>query len=66
MWRWIALATRLWGKLADPQREQDMAAMALRADVQLMLQGCKVCWTYKLLDTLTSMGLLDGVIGIPS
>jgi ribosomal protein L32 len=35
-----------------------MATRALRDDVQLMMFRCKNCWSYKLLHTLTMLGVV--------
>jgi hypothetical protein len=59
MWRWVALTVRLWCKLVDPQAADKMAARALRDDIRLMLSGCKDCWTFKLLDTLSEIGVIE-------
>jgi hypothetical protein len=57
MWHWVKLAIRFWNKMAD--NPFSLAGNALRADVQLMLSGCTDCWSFKLLDTLTSLGILQ-------
>lgn len=59
MWRWLCLTVRMWCKLADPQAADKMAARALRGDIRLMLSGCTDCWTFKLLDTLSDIGIVE-------
>jgi hypothetical protein len=59
MWRWVSLAVRLWEKLSDPEEAGKLSATALRGDVKLMLQGCRDCWSFKLLDTLSDIGVLE-------
>jgi hypothetical protein len=59
MWQWIKLAVRFWNRLSEPASENKLAGQALRGDVGLMLSGCKQCWTYKLLSTLTTLGVLS-------
>jgi hypothetical protein len=57
MFHWVKLATRFWLKLtAQPEA---VAGRALQADVQLMLQGCKACWSYQLLDTWSDLGVVQ-------
>jgi hypothetical protein len=46
-------------KLTSQQQQHKLAARALRDDVRLMLQGCKDCWTYKVLHTLSKLGCIQ-------
>jgi hypothetical protein len=54
-YRWVLLAARWFMKLRDMQADR-LAHNAWVADVELMLDGCRHCWTYKLLDTLSQLG----------
>ena len=58
MWHWIALATRWWVRLSRMNVDR-LAYRAFRDDIRLMLDGCQQCWAYKLLDTLTSLGVVQ-------
>lgn len=58
MWHWIALATRWWVRLTGMNADR-LAYRAFKDDIRLMLDGCKDCWTFKLLDTLTHMGIVQ-------
>jgi Reverse transcriptase (RNA-dependent DNA polymerase) len=59
MWHWVALATRFWGKLTAADARDKLSAIAMRADVQLMLSGCQHCWAFKFMDTLSCMGVVS-------
>jgi hypothetical protein len=59
MWHWVALAARFWGKITAADAREKLSAIAMRADVQLMLLGCKQCWVFKLMDTLSDLGVLS-------
>lgn len=59
VWRWVCLAVRLCTKLKDPAACDKLSAMALRDDVRLMLHGCQDCWVFKLLDTLSDLGVVQ-------
>jgi hypothetical protein len=51
-YRWVVLASRWFVKLQD----MDVGRLAYNvwvADIELMLDGCRQCWTYMLLQTLT-------------
>ena len=37
-----------------------LARCAWVADIELMLDGCRDCWTYKLLHTMSLLGVVDG------
>jgi hypothetical protein len=66
LWRWVALATRLWCKLVSAPHADKLSAKAMREDVRLMLRGCKDCWVYKWLDTLSSIGVVDRHVWSPT
>ena len=53
MWHWVALATRFWIR-AIKMGSQKLVCKTLRADIELMLTGCKKCWSYYLLQSLQS------------
>ncbi len=55
--RWVKLACRWWTNLADMDATR-VARMAWMSDILLMVEGCKFCWTYKLLSTLTALNVL--------
>jgi hypothetical protein len=55
-YRWVLLAARWFMKLRDMQADR-LAHNVWVADIELMsLEGCRHCWTYKLLDTLSQLG----------
>jgi len=56
--RWVALAVRWWETLLLECNSGRMATRALKDDVQFMLFGCRDCWSYKLLNTLTKLGVV--------
>jgi hypothetical protein len=56
---WVVLAVRWWCALVSEEQSGKLAAKALRADVRYMLTGCTDCWSYKLLNTLTLLGIVD-------
>ena len=55
---WVALAVRWWATLRLEGNSSRVAMRALKDDVQFMLFGCKDCWSYRLLHTLTELGVL--------
>jgi hypothetical protein len=55
---WVALAVRWWCTLTAEDNQDKLAAKALRSDVWFMVSGCTDCWSYKLLNTLTVLGVL--------
>jgi hypothetical protein len=55
---WVAVTVRWWGTLLLECNIGRMATRALRDDVLFMLFGCKDCWSYKLLNTLTMLGVV--------
>ena len=61
MYHWVVLAVRWWTKLSDARDEEprSLAGCVWREDVQLALSGCKRCWSFGVLQTLCSLGLLD-------
>ena len=56
-YKWVLLASRWFMKLRDMSVDR-LAYNVWVADIELMLDGCRHCWTYKLLDTLTHLGVL--------
>ena len=58
MWHWVALATRFWIR-AIKMGSQKLVCKTLRADIELMLTGCKKCWSYYLLQSLTIIGVVQ-------
>jgi hypothetical protein len=58
MHHWVVLASRWFAKLGamPPGR---MAHHAWLADITIMMAGCKKCWTFQILSTLTSLGVLQ-------
>ena len=65
MWHWVALATRFWIR-AIKMGSQKLVCKALKADIELMLAGCKKCWSYYLLQSLTIMGVVQASDWSPS
>lgn len=57
--RWLSLAAGWWAKLASMGPER-LARQVWVADIQLMLSGCKKCWTHQLLECLERIGYLTG------
>jgi hypothetical protein len=58
-YHWVALAVRWWCSLTAEENHDKLAAKALRSDVWFMVSGCTDCWSYKLLNALTVLGVLD-------
>jgi hypothetical protein len=58
MWHWIALATRFWTRAAKMGTHK-LVHKTLKADIELMLSGCKKCWSYYLLKSLTALGVVQ-------
>jgi exonuclease III len=56
-WHWIKLATRWWCRMRAMD-EHKLARHAFLADIALMLEGCKDCWTYAFLCVLTHLGVV--------
>jgi hypothetical protein len=54
-YRWVLLSSRWFMKLRDMPADR-LAHNVWVADIELMLDGCRHCWTYKLLDTLSQLG----------
>ena len=65
MWHWVALATRFWIR-AIKMGSHKLVCKALRADIELMLAGCKKCWSYYLLQSLTIVGVVQDSDWSPS
>lgn len=55
---WLTLALRFWNNLRNMDTDRPAHA-AFAADVALMLKGCKQCWSYMLLNALTTIGALQ-------
>lgn len=58
---WVILAARWWNRLAKRGAEEQpgVAYHAWLSDLDLMLHGCKDCWAYHLLKTLTALRLVE-------
>lgn len=61
MYHWVVLAVRWWTKLSDTRDDEprSLAGCVWREDVQLALAGCRDCWSYGVLETLSLLRLLD-------
>ena len=59
--QWVVLASRWFTKLQDMSADR-LAHNAWMADIQLMLDGCRDCWTHKLLHTLSRLGVVDELL----
>ena len=57
-YRWVILASRWFMNLRDMPADR-LAYNVWVADIELMLEGCRHCWTYKLLDTLSYLGVMS-------
>jgi hypothetical protein len=66
MWHWVVLAVRWWLRLTGDSHRDSLAAAALRDNVRLMLAGCKECWAFRLLDTLSTLGVVLRQAWMPS
>jgi Reverse transcriptase (RNA-dependent DNA polymerase) len=60
-YRWVVLACRWFMKLRDMDADR-LAYNVWVADIELMLDGCPQCWTYKLLHTLTRLEVVPGAL----
>jgi len=58
MWHWVALATRFWIRAVKMGADR-LVHKTLKADLELMLSGCKTCWSYYLLRSLTVIGVVQ-------
>lgn len=57
MWvHWAALAARFWRRMA--RQEDGMLSRAFQSDIQIMLDGCRACWTYHFLQLMTKLGVI--------
>jgi hypothetical protein len=61
-YRWVVLASRWFMKLRDDMQADRLAYNVWVADIELMLDGCRHCWTYKLLDTLSYLGAVPRAV----
>jgi hypothetical protein len=59
MHHWVILAAR-WFMALKCMTPDRLAHCAWVADIELMLLGCRECWTYKLLHTMSHLGVIDG------
>jgi hypothetical protein len=59
MHHWVILAAR-WFMALKGMPGDRLAHCAWVADIELMLDGCRGCWTYKLLHTMSLLGVIDG------
>lgn len=58
MHHWIVLAARQWGKfVALSPHHNRLAYHALQSDLQLMISGCRRCWSHAFLHTMVALGL---------
>jgi Reverse transcriptase (RNA-dependent DNA polymerase) len=58
MHHWVVLAAR-WFMTLRQMSSDRLAHCAWVADIELMLDGCCGCWTYKLLNTMSYLGVID-------
>jgi hypothetical protein len=58
MHHWVILAAR-WFMALRHMSVSRLAHRAWVADIELMLEGCCECWTYKLLHTMSQLGVID-------
>jgi hypothetical protein len=58
MHHWVILAAR-WFMALKGMSEDRLARCAWVADIELMLGGCRECWTYKLLHTMSELGVIE-------
>ena len=59
MHHWVSLAAR-WFMALKQMPSDRLAHCAWVADIDLMLDGCCGCWTYKLLQTMSRLEVIDG------
>jgi Reverse transcriptase (RNA-dependent DNA polymerase) len=55
---WVILAAR-WFMALQSMPHDRLAHCAWVGDIELVLEGCRVCWTYKLLHTMSVLGVID-------
>jgi exonuclease III len=58
MHHWVLLAAR-WFMTLKYMSCDRLAHCAWVGDIELMLEGCQDCWTYKLLHTMTLLGVIE-------
>jgi hypothetical protein len=58
MHHWVLLAAR-WFMTLKCMSGDRLAHCAWVADIDLMLAGCRTCWTYQLLHTMSLLGVLS-------
>jgi hypothetical protein len=61
MHHWVLLAAR-WFMTLKCMSDDRLAHCAWVADIDLMLGGCRECWTYKLLHTMSLLGVLTRTV----
>jgi hypothetical protein len=61
LYHWVLLAARLWNKACAAPADK-LFKQAFLDNVQLYIDGCRSCWTAKLLSTLHTLG----VVTLPS
>jgi hypothetical protein len=59
MHHWVILAAR-WFMTLKGMPPDRLAHCAWIADIELMLAGCRECWTYRLSHTMSRLGVIDG------
>ena len=59
MWHWVRLVARFWQKIRASDAAYSILSKAWQGDIMLMLQGCRDCWVYKVLDTMSTLGVVD-------
>jgi hypothetical protein len=57
MHHWVLLAAR-WFMILKCMSDNRLAHCAWVADIDLMLTGCRSCWTHQLLHTMSLLGVL--------
>ena len=67
---WAKLLVRFWNTMAalacDATAASRLLTQAFVGDVELMLHGCRTCWTFKVLDILTTLQLTTHHAWLPS
>lgn len=59
MFHWVALAVRWWNRMSASRDSGDLAPCAWREDVALAMAGCRDCWAYFVLHTMSALQLLE-------
>jgi hypothetical protein len=60
-YHWVVLACRWWERLRQMAMVHSgrVAYQAWVSDIELMVQGCRSCWTYQLLHTMTQLHVVS-------